>query len=140
MTLVLPQNVVERLGLQTQGAAFVTYADERREERPLAGPVVVQIGNRSREAVVSASISVVANLEGDDDHQTRPSNLWNSTFRRTTSVCVLDDPARAGVAPDDLVDPRQADAPDGVARCEDGSEVSCVVISVSRRASETHVV
>ena len=47
VTLVLPQNVVERLGLQTQGTAFVTYADEPREERPLAGPVVVQIGNRS---------------------------------------------------------------------------------------------
>ena len=47
VTLVLPQNVVERLGLQTQGTAFVTYADERREERPLADPVVVQIGNRS---------------------------------------------------------------------------------------------
>ena len=47
VTLVLPQNIVERLGLQTQGTAFFTYADERREERPLAGPVVVQIGNRS---------------------------------------------------------------------------------------------
>ena len=47
VTLVLPQNIVERLGLRTQGTAFVTYADERREERPLAGPVVVQIGNRS---------------------------------------------------------------------------------------------
>ena len=39
VTLVLPQNVVERLGLQTQGTAVVTYADERREERPLALPV-----------------------------------------------------------------------------------------------------
>ena len=38
---------LKRLGLQTQGTPFVTYADERREERPLAGPVVVQIGNRS---------------------------------------------------------------------------------------------
>ena len=47
VTLVLPQNIVERLGLETQGTAFVTYADERREERPLAGPVVVRIGNRS---------------------------------------------------------------------------------------------
>ena len=47
VTLVLPQNVVERLGLEQQGTAFVTYADERREERPLAGPVSVQIGNRS---------------------------------------------------------------------------------------------
>ena len=47
VTLVLPQNVVERLGLGQQGTAFVSYADERREERPLAGPVTVRIGNRS---------------------------------------------------------------------------------------------
>lgn len=47
VTLLLPQNVVERLGLEQQGTAFVTYADERREERALAGPVTVQIGNRS---------------------------------------------------------------------------------------------
>ena len=47
VTLVLPQNVVERLGLEQRGTAFVTYADERREERPPAGPVTVQIGNRS---------------------------------------------------------------------------------------------
>lgn len=47
VTLMLPQNVVERLGLEQQGTAFVTYADERREERPLAGPVTVRIGNRS---------------------------------------------------------------------------------------------
>ena len=47
VTLVLPQNVVERLGLEQRGTAFVTYADERREERPLAGPVTVRIGNRS---------------------------------------------------------------------------------------------
>ena len=47
VTLVLPQNVVERLGLEQQGTAFVTYADERREERPLAGPVSVRIGDRT---------------------------------------------------------------------------------------------
>ena len=44
---VLPQNVVERLGLDQQGTVVVTYADERKEERPLAGPVTVRIGNRS---------------------------------------------------------------------------------------------
>ena len=43
---MLPQNVVERLGLDRQGTAFVTYADERRDERPLAGPVSVGIGDR----------------------------------------------------------------------------------------------
>lgn len=47
VTLVLPQNVVERLGLEQQGTAFVTYADERREERPLAGPVSLRFGNRT---------------------------------------------------------------------------------------------
>jgi clan AA aspartic protease len=46
VTLVLPQNIVERLGLEQRGTAFVTYA-ERREERPLAGPVTVRIGKRS---------------------------------------------------------------------------------------------
>ena len=33
----LPQNVVERLGLEQQRTVVVTYADERKEERPLAG-------------------------------------------------------------------------------------------------------
>ena len=47
LTLMLPQNVVERLGLRNKGTAFVSYADERREERPLAGPVSVRIGNRT---------------------------------------------------------------------------------------------
>ena len=47
MTLMLPQNVVERLGLGNKGTAFVSYADERRDERPLAGPVSVRIGNRT---------------------------------------------------------------------------------------------
>ena len=61
VTLVLPQNVVERLGLEPQGTAFVTYADERREERPLAGPVGVQIGNRSMtmECIVGPPLSEV---------------------------------------------------------------------------------
>ena len=47
VTLMLPQNVVERLGLGNKGTAFVSYADERRDERPLAGPVSVRIGNRA---------------------------------------------------------------------------------------------
>ena len=47
VALVLPRNVVERLGLKERGKAFVTCAGERREERPLAGPVTVRIGNRS---------------------------------------------------------------------------------------------
>ena len=47
VTLMLPQNVVERLGLGNKGTAFVSSADERRDERPLAGPVSVRIGNRT---------------------------------------------------------------------------------------------
>lgn len=44
--LVLPQNVTERLGLKQRRTVFVTDADGRKEERPVAGPVTVQIGNR----------------------------------------------------------------------------------------------
>jgi len=47
VSLVLPGDVVERLGLEQQGTAVVTYADERQDERPLAGPVTVRIGNRA---------------------------------------------------------------------------------------------
>ncbi len=45
--LVLPQNIVERLGLRVQETVVVTYADNRWEERPVAGPVTVRIGDRS---------------------------------------------------------------------------------------------
>ena len=44
--LVLPQNVVERLGVRTRRTAIVTYADERREERPVAGPLTIHVCNR----------------------------------------------------------------------------------------------
>ena len=44
--LVLPENVVSRLGLRTQREVVVTYADERKETRPVAGPVTVHIGDR----------------------------------------------------------------------------------------------
>ncbi len=45
--LVLPQDLVEVLGLREVGKAIVTYADERKEERPLAGVVTVRVGNRT---------------------------------------------------------------------------------------------
>ena len=45
--LVLPEDVVGRLGLRTRRQVAVIYADERRELRPVAGPVTVHIGNRS---------------------------------------------------------------------------------------------
>jgi len=44
--LVLPQDLVEALGLREVGKAIVTYADERKEERPVAGIVTVRVGNR----------------------------------------------------------------------------------------------
>ena len=44
--LVLPENVVDRLGLERQRKVVVFYADERKESRPVAGPVTVHIGNR----------------------------------------------------------------------------------------------
>ncbi len=59
--LVLPQNVVERLGLQIQVTVVVRDADDRREERPMAGPVTVRIGDRSTrtDCVVGPPLSEV---------------------------------------------------------------------------------
>jgi predicted aspartyl protease len=45
--LMLPQDLVETLGLELDGRVIVGYADERREEPPLAGPVTVRVGNRA---------------------------------------------------------------------------------------------
>ncbi len=57
--LVLPQNVVERLGVGVRRTVIVTYADERKEERPVAGPVTVRIGNRfmSTDCIVGPPLS-----------------------------------------------------------------------------------
>ena len=57
--LVLPENVVKRLGLRTRREVVVTYADERREMRPVAGPVTIQIGNRfmNTDAIVGPPLS-----------------------------------------------------------------------------------
>lgn len=44
--LSLPQDVVEKLGLKTLRRVVVTYADERKEERPVAAPVYIKIGDR----------------------------------------------------------------------------------------------
>ena len=59
VTLVLPQNIVERLGLKTRRTVVVTYADERKEERPVAGPVTIEIGDRfmSTDCVVGPPLS-----------------------------------------------------------------------------------
>jgi predicted aspartyl protease len=47
MMLVLPQDLVEALGLREVRKAIVTYADERKEERPIAGVVTARAGNRT---------------------------------------------------------------------------------------------
>ena len=44
--LVLPENVVDRLGLERQRKVVVSYADDRRESRSVAGPVTIHIGDR----------------------------------------------------------------------------------------------
>jgi clan AA aspartic protease len=49
MMLVLPQDLVEALGLRTLRKAIVTYADERKEERNVAGVVSVKVAGRSVE-------------------------------------------------------------------------------------------
>lgn len=57
--LVLPQNVVERLGLRILRTVVVSYADERKEERPVAGPLTIHIGNRfmSTDCIVGPPLS-----------------------------------------------------------------------------------
>ena len=47
MISMLPRNVVEQLGIPIYRTVVVTYADERTEDRPVAGPVTMKIGNRS---------------------------------------------------------------------------------------------
>ncbi|MBF0119206.1 MAG: retroviral-like aspartic protease family protein [Desulfobacterales bacterium] len=44
--LMVPQDVVEEIGLQIQRTVIVTYADERKDERKIAGPVLIRIGKR----------------------------------------------------------------------------------------------
>ena len=44
--LALPEDVVERLGVEVVGSVGCTYADGRRGERPVAGPLTVRIGDR----------------------------------------------------------------------------------------------
>ena len=44
--LMLPENVVSRLGLKRQREVVVAYADERKETCPVAGLVTVHIGYR----------------------------------------------------------------------------------------------
>ncbi|MBX7136189.1 MAG: hypothetical protein K1X67_26255 [Fimbriimonadaceae bacterium] len=72
--LALPQDVVEVLGLREIRTIVVTYTDARREERPVAGPVMLTMAGRKvlTEAIVlpptlEALIGQIP-LEGTDLH------------------------------------------------------------------------
>ena len=45
--LALPQEVVRRLGLPFVSTVATTYADGRRGDLPVAGPLTIEIGDRS---------------------------------------------------------------------------------------------
>ena len=47
MMLALPEDVVSRLGLAQVDSIIARYADGRRETLPVAGPLMIQIGDRS---------------------------------------------------------------------------------------------
>ena len=44
--IVLPQEAVEHLGLGRHGKTIVTFADDRRGEWEVAGPLTLRFGNR----------------------------------------------------------------------------------------------
>ena len=48
--LALPEDLVGRLGAAVVSSATVMYADGRRGELPIAGPLTVRIGDRSMSA------------------------------------------------------------------------------------------
>ncbi len=57
--LVLPQDVVDKLGLEAHRIAIARYADERTEERPIAEIVTLTIGDRpmTTECIVGPPLS-----------------------------------------------------------------------------------
>ena len=44
--LALPEDVVSQIGARPAGTVSATYADGRRGELPVAGPLIVRIGDR----------------------------------------------------------------------------------------------
>ena len=54
MMLALPEDIVSQIGARPAGSIATTYADGRRGELPVAGPLIVRIGERwmSTECVV----------------------------------------------------------------------------------------
>ena len=57
--LMLPQDVVEKLGLENQRRVVVSYADDPKEERAVAGAVTIRIGDRAMttECIVGPQLS-----------------------------------------------------------------------------------
>ena len=45
--LALPEDIVSQLGIRRTGSVNTAYADGRRGELPVAGPLIVRIGDRS---------------------------------------------------------------------------------------------
>lgn len=45
--LVLPEGIVDHLGLTRRGKSVVSFADDRKAARERAGPVTVRVANRS---------------------------------------------------------------------------------------------
>ena len=60
VSLVIPEEIADELGLRPWGTRTVVYADERREERPVAD-VTIEIGNLAThtEAIVGTAGSQV---------------------------------------------------------------------------------
>ena len=50
MMLALPEDVVSQLGIRQRSSITATYADGRQGELPVAGSLIVRIGDRSMSA------------------------------------------------------------------------------------------
>ncbi|MFH1562923.1 MAG: aspartyl protease family protein [Nitrospirota bacterium] len=48
--MMLPQDMVDELGLKVKRTVIVTYANEQKEKRDVAGVVTLKIGKRSMDA------------------------------------------------------------------------------------------
>ena len=81
MMLALPEDVVDELGLSEAGSISARYADGRREPLPVAGPLTIQIGDRSMptncivvpseaDALIGQVVMEFLDLIADCTHQT----------------------------------------------------------------------
>lgn len=96
VSLVVPEEVVTELGLRHAGArTIVVHADEHREERPVAGPVTIEIGGRAThtDCIVGARGSEFL-IGGDDTTDAaRPRRAAASGFGRLVDVTSVIRPA-----------------------------------------------